>query len=41
MRRQDRAQDRAFSLELIDRCTHRVIANYTRDHPPHFLPQCF
>ena len=41
MRRQDRAQDRAFSLELIDRCTHGVIAISTGEPAPYCLPLSF
>ena len=41
MRRQDRAQDRAFSLELIDRCTHWVIAISTGEPAPYCLPLSF
>ena len=41
MRRQDRAQDRAFSLELIDRCTHGVIAISTGEPASYCLPLSF
>lgn len=38
MRRSDRAQDREFSLALIDRCTHGVIAISTGEPVPYCLP---
>ena len=41
MRRNDRAQDRAFSLELIDRCTHGVMALSTGEAAPYCLPLSF
>ena len=41
MRRNDRAQDRAFSLELIDRCTHGVMALSTGEALPYCLPLSF
>ena len=41
MRRNDRAQDQAFSLELIDRCTHGVIAISTGEPAPYCLPLSF
>lgn len=41
MRRNDRAQDRAFSLSLIDRCTHGVMAISTGEPTPYCLPLSF
>ena len=41
MRRIDRAQDRAFSLALIDRCTHGVMALTTGEAVPYCLPLSF
>ena len=41
MRRNDRAQDRAFSLSLIDRCTHGVMAVSTGEPAPYCLPLSF
>lgn len=41
MRRIDRAQDRDFSLALIDRCTHGVIALSTGESVPYCLPLSF
>lgn len=41
MRRNDRAQDHAFSLALIDRCTHGVMAISTGDSIPYCLPLSF
>ena len=38
MRRSDRAQAREFSLALIDRCTHGVIAISTGEPTPYCLP---
>ena len=38
MRRKDRQQDRAFSLALIDRCTHGVLALSTGEEAPYCLP---
>ena len=38
MRRNDRAQDREFSLALIDRCTHGVVAISTGEPAPYCLP---
>ena len=38
MRRSDRAQDREFSLALIDRCTHGVVAISTGEPAPYCLP---
>lgn len=38
MRRNDRAQDRDFSLALIDRCTHGVMAISTGEPVPYCLP---
>lgn len=38
MRRSDRAQDRDFSLALIDRCTHGVVAISTGEPAPYCLP---
>lgn len=41
MRRNDRAQDRDFSLHLIDRCTHGVMAVSTGEPAPYCLPLSF
>lgn len=41
MRRQDRARDREFSLALIDRCTHGVMALATGEDFPYCLPLSF
>ena len=41
MRRMDRAQDRAFCLELMDRCTHGVMALSTGEDTPYCLPLSF
>ena len=41
MRRNDRAQDREFSLALIDRCTHGVMALSTGEPVPYCLPLSF
>lgn len=41
MRRSDRAQDRDFSLKLIDRCTHGVMALTTGQAVPYCLPLSF
>ena len=41
MRRSDRAQDRDFSLALIDRCTHGVVAISTGEPAPYCLPLSF
>lgn len=41
MRRSDRAQDREFSLALIDRCTHGVAAISTGRPAPYCLPLSF
>ena len=41
MRRNDRAQGREFSLALIDRCTHGVIALSTGEAVPYCLPLSF
>ena len=38
MRRKDRQQDREFSLALIDRCTHGVLALSTGEEAPYCLP---
>lgn len=38
MRRKDRARDRDFSLALIDRCTHGVMALSTGEDVPYCLP---
>lgn len=38
MRRTDRARDRDFSLALIDRCTHGVMALSTGEPVPYCLP---
>lgn len=40
MRRKDRARDRAFSLALIDRCTHGIMALNTGE-TPYCLPLSF
>ena len=41
MRRSDRQQDRAFSLALIDRCTHGVAAFATGEDAPYCIPLSF
>ena len=41
MRRDDRAQDRDFSLALIDRCTHGGMALSTGEPLPYCLPLSF
>lgn len=41
MRRKDRAQDRDFSLALIDRCTHGTMALSTGEDVPYCLPLSF
>lgn len=41
MRRKDRAQDQDFSLALIDRCTHGVMAISTGEAVPYCLPLSF
>jgi len=41
MRRSDRAQDRLFSLDVIDRCSHGVMALTTGDPVPYCLPLSF
>jgi len=41
MRRTDRAQDRDYSLALIDRCTHGVMAISTGEPAPYCLPLSF
>ena len=41
MRRSDREQDLAFSLDLIDRCTYGVAAISTREDTPYCLPLSF
>ncbi len=41
MRRSDRARDRDFSLKLIDRCTHGVMALSTGEPTPYCLPLSF
>ena len=41
MRRDDRAQDRDFSLALIARCTHGVMALSTGEPLPYCLPLSF
>lgn len=41
MRRRDRAQSREFALELIDRCTHGVMALSTGTAAPYCLPLSF
>lgn len=38
MRRADRARDLDFSLALIDRCSHGVVAINTQDGAPYCLP---
>lgn len=41
MRRSDRARDREFSLALIDRCSHGVMALSTGGEVPYCLPLSF
>ena len=41
MRRSDRARGREFSLALIDRCTHGVMALSTGEAAPYCLPLSF
>lgn len=41
MRRSDRAQDRQFTLSLIDRCTHGVMAISTGEDTPYCIPLSF
>ena len=41
MRRNDRTQDREFSLARIDRCTHGVMALSTGESIPYCLPLSF
>ena len=41
MRRKDRAKSREFSLDLIDRCTHGVLALTTGEDTPYCLPLTF
>ena len=41
MRRNDRAQSRQFALDLIDRCTHGVMAISTGEPTPYCLPLSF
>ena len=41
MRRSDRAQNREFSLGVIDRCTHGVMALSTGESIPYCLPLSF
>ena len=41
MRRNDRAQNQEFSLELIDRCTHGIMALSTEEGAPYCLPLSF
>ena len=41
MRRNDRAMNRAFSLEVIDRCTHGIMALSTGERVPYCLPLSF
>jgi len=41
MRRSDREQRREFSLALIDRCTHGVMALSTGEDTPYCLPLSF
>lgn len=38
MRRKDRSRGKEFSLELIDRCTHGVMALTTGEDTPYCLP---
>ena len=38
MRRADRQQDRAFCLDVIDRCSHGVVAISTGEDMPYCLP---
>ena len=41
MRRNDRAQNRDFSLSLIDHCTHGIMAVSTGEATPYCLPLSF
>lgn len=41
MRRSDRARDMAFSLALVDRCTHGIMAMSSNDCTPYCLPLSF
>lgn len=41
MRRKDRARGEDFSLELIDRCSHGVMALQTGEDTPYCLPLSF
>ena len=41
MRRNDRAQNQEFSLELIDRCTHGIMALSTEEGAPYCLSLSF
>lgn len=41
MRRKDRRRDEEFSLALIDRCTHGVMALNTEEGIPYCLPLTF
>ena len=41
MRRNDRAQNRDFSVSLIDRCTHGIMALSTGEPVPYCLPLSF
>ena len=41
MRRTDREQSREFALDLIDRCTHAVMAINTGEELPYCLPLTF
>lgn len=38
MRRADRARDRAFSLDVMDQCSHGVVAISTGEGTPYCLP---
>lgn len=38
MRRSDRQQDRTFCLEVMDRCSHGVVAISTEEAAPYCLP---
>ncbi len=41
MRRSDREQSREFALDVIDRCSHGVMAVSTEDGTPYCLPLSF
>ncbi len=38
MRRADRQRDRAFALDVIDRCEYGVVAIHTQEEAPYCLP---